>query len=135
MQKGENCDKTRKTEWHQDGHLGTRTAPFFRAILWQHRIEKLVHAGTGRIGGLTSGSENRSWLRRLIRVSGLAIAQRAATGAGGSAIIGFCCCRRDMPHSTESAATIPQKSMRYCQWAPKTRHRWARQNQPLEAKA
>jgi hypothetical protein len=22
-----------------------------------------------------------------------------------------------------------------CQWAPKTRHGWARQNQPLEAKA
>jgi hypothetical protein len=32
-------------------------------------------------------------------------------------------------------ALAAEQSSAGCQWAPKTRHRWARQNQPLEAKA
>jgi hypothetical protein len=31
VRKGENCDNTRKTEWHQYGHLGTTDGTVFRA--------------------------------------------------------------------------------------------------------
>ena len=47
VQKGENCDNTRKTEWHQYGHLGTTDGTVFRAFLGQHRLEKPVHGGGG----------------------------------------------------------------------------------------
>jgi hypothetical protein len=32
VQKGENCDSMRKTEWHQYGHLGTTDGTVFRAF-------------------------------------------------------------------------------------------------------
>ena len=50
VQKGENCDNTRKTEWHQYGHLGTTDGTVFRAFLGQHRLEKPVLGGVGRAG-------------------------------------------------------------------------------------
>ena len=45
VQKGETCDNTRKTEWHQSGHLGTTDGTVFRPILGKHRLEKPVHGG------------------------------------------------------------------------------------------
>ena len=48
VQKGENCDNTRKTEWHQSGYLGTTDGTVFRAFLGKHRLEKPVHGGVGR---------------------------------------------------------------------------------------
>jgi hypothetical protein len=47
----------------------------------------------------------------------------------------FCCSlsRGDAPGYVE-VGLWPKKGA-VCRWAPKNRHRWARQNQPLEAKA
>ena len=38
-------------------------------------------------------------------------------------------------HRARSVMRTARATKSPCQWAPKTRQRWARQNQPLEAKA
>jgi hypothetical protein len=49
VQKGENCDNTRKTEWHQYGHLGTTDGTVFSGRFWgRHRLEKPVHGSFAR---------------------------------------------------------------------------------------
>jgi hypothetical protein len=38
VQKGENCDNTRKTEWHQYGHFGTTDGTVFRVFLGEATV-------------------------------------------------------------------------------------------------
>ena len=55
VQKGENCDNTRKTEWHQYGHLGTTDGTVFRAVLEKHWLGKPVLGGPGWCGWVLLG--------------------------------------------------------------------------------
>ena len=52
VQKGENCDNTRKTEWHQSGHLGTTDGTDFPAhfscLITAHRSRKPVCCGDSK---------------------------------------------------------------------------------------
>ena len=69
--KGGNCDNTRKTVWHQYGHLGTTDGTVFWAFLGKHRLGKPVHGGFSRGRWMTCALKNYPWSGRRLRVPAL----------------------------------------------------------------
>jgi hypothetical protein len=62
--KGENCDNTRKTEWHQSGHLGTTDGTVFRAFSGSTGWRNRCMVGSSRGRWLTCALVNYPWPRR-----------------------------------------------------------------------